>query len=502
MKLRGSSFLLRWVSLIFLLTAVVLTVFQLVGYSRLRNNYPPGMTIGGVPVGGLDPNAAAQRLLQVYATPVEIRYSGAVIHLEPAVVGFQLNLEAMLAAADLQRTGSSFWGGFWDYLWNRDSPGNDIPLIATYSEERLRLYLASELSARYDQPPVPAQPIANSTDFTPGSQGTALDVERAVILIENALYSPSNRTVSLSAQTIAAGRPSLQTLQLQLQQIVDQNGFDGIIDVYLLDLQTGEELHFAYRAGVNLPINPDIAFTASSTIKIPVMVSVYRHNNGRLSPQQAALMTEMIQQSDNDATDALIMGIDEARGPLIVSQDMRALGLENTFLAGYFYPGAYLLYPAVTPANQRLDVNTDPDPYNQTTPSDMGMLLADLYQCAEFGGGMVAVFPGQIDQTACREMISYLQQDRIGVLIQAGVPEGTIVAHKHGWVTDAATGVLHNASDAAIVYTPGGNYVLSIYTYHPVQIIWEQDNVSRTGVSRMFADISRTIYNYFNLTLR
>lgn len=502
MKIRSSSFLLRWISLLFLLTSVVLTAIQLVGYSRLRSNYPPGMTIGGVPVGGLDPTAAAQRLLQVYAAPVEIRYSGAVIHLDPAVVGFQLNLEAMLAAADLQRTGSSFWGGFWDDLWNRSKPGNDIPLIATYSEERLRSYLVNEISARYDQPPVPAQPIANSTDFAPGTQGTVLDVERAVVLIENALYSPVNRTVSLSAQTIAAGRPSLQTLQLQLQQIVDQNGFDGIIDVYLLDLQTGEELHFAYQAGVNLPVNPDIAFTASSTIKIPVMVSVYRHSNGRLTPQQAALMTEMIQQSNNDATDALIMGIDEARGPLIVSEDMRALGLENTFLAGYFYPGAYLLYNAITPANQRADVNTDPDPYNQTTPSDMGMLLADLYQCAEFGGGMVAVFPGQIDQTACREMISYLQQDRIGVLIQAGVPEGTIVAHKHGWVTDAATGVMHNASDAAIVYTPGGNYVLSIYTYHPVQIIWEQDNVSRTGVSRMFADISRTIYNYFNLTLR
>ncbi|MEZ0396175.1 MAG: serine hydrolase [Anaerolineales bacterium] len=502
MKIRNSSFLLRWVSLLFLLTAVILTASQLVGYSRLRSNYPPGMTIGGVPVGGLDPNTAAQRLLQVYATPVEIRYGEAVIHLDPALVGFQADIEAMLAAADLQRTGSSFWGGFWDYLWNQSPPGNEIPLIATYSEERLRQYLLNEISARYDQPPVPAQPIANSPEFTAGSPGTMLDLDRAVVLIENALYSPTGRTVILSSQTIPAGRPSLQTLQLQLQQIVDQNGFDGLIDIYLLDLQTGEELHFAYQAGVNLPVNPDIAFTASSTIKIPVMVSVYRHSNGRLTPQQAALMSEMIQQSNNDATDALIMGIDEVRGPLIVSEDMRALGLENTFLAGYFYPGAYLLYFATTPANQRTDVDTDPDPYNQTTPSDMGMLLADLYQCAEMGGGIAAVFPGQIDQTACREMISYLQQDRIGVLIQAGVPEGTIVAHKHGWVTDAATGVMHNASDAAIVYTPGGNYVLSIYTYHPIQIIWERDNASRTGVSRMFADISRAVYNYFNLTVR
>lgn len=54
MKIRGSSFYLSWVSLFFISVAIILTVFTLVQYSRLRNDYPPEMVIAGVPVGGLD----------------------------------------------------------------------------------------------------------------------------------------------------------------------------------------------------------------------------------------------------------------------------------------------------------------------------------------------------------------------------------------------------------------------------------------------------------------
>jgi hypothetical protein len=64
-------------------------------------------------------------------------------------------------------------------------------------------------------------------------------------------------------------------------------------------------------------------------------------------------------------------------------------------------------------------------------------------------------------------MINFLASDKIGVLIEAGVPEGTQVAHKHGWITEPSSGVIQNISDSGIIYTPGGNYVLVIYAYHP-----------------------------------
>jgi len=53
-------------------------------------------------------------------------------------------------------------------------------------------------------------------------------------------------------------------------------------------------------------------------------------------------------------------------GPLMVTDDMQALGLKNTFIVGYFYTGAPRLKDMVTPANSRTDVTTNPDTYNQT----------------------------------------------------------------------------------------------------------------------------------------
>jgi beta-lactamase class A len=109
-----------------------------------------------------------------------VQYGEAIIHVDPTVVGFELNMDSMIAAADLARTGGSFWGGFWNYLWNRDPDPVEVPLSATIAEERLRAYLQNEISARYDEPPTPAQPIPGSTSFTPGAPGRVLDIERSV----------------------------------------------------------------------------------------------------------------------------------------------------------------------------------------------------------------------------------------------------------------------------------------------------------------------------------
>jgi beta-lactamase class A len=402
----------------------------------------------------------------------------------------------MLAAADLQRTGSSFWIGFWDFLWNRQSPATEVPLVSTYSEERLRAYLRSEIAARYDQPPTPAQVIPGSSNFTPGAPGQTMDIDRAVILINDALRSPSTRTVVLSSRLTVAGRPSMETLQLILQNIIDQNKFDGVVGLFLLDLQTSEEIHFAYRNGENLSVNPDVAFTGASTIKIPIMVSVFRRFNGIVDKETVGLLHGVFKTSDNTAADELMKGLDKVRGPLVVTQDMFTLGLDNTFMGGFFCSPQNpcpLLERYKTPANQRTDVDTDPDIYNQTTPADMGMLLEDIYQCAENGGGaLVAAFPGQIDQAACQQMIQYLKEDRTGVLLEAGLPGGTTLAHKHGWLTDT-DGEYHNFSDAAIIYTPGGDYVLCVYIYDSNAILWNNANL-------MYADLSRVIYNYFNIS--
>ena len=500
MKIRNSSFFARWIYLMIISIAVILTVVELISYSRLLSNYPPQMTMGGVPVGGLNPQEASQRVLQIYSLPIEIQYSNAVIHLDPGLVGFQVDIASMLAAADLQKSNTPFWVGFWNYLWNQSTTSIDIPLVANYSDQRLRIYLIDEIASRYDSMPTSAQPIPGTTEFQPGTPGQEINIDRSILLISGALRSPTNRTVLISSQKTSARRPPISNIQLLIKQIIEENSFEGTLGLYLLDLQSAEELHFGYQSNQPISVTPDIAFTASSTIKIPIMVSIFKHYNGNLDANATTLMTEMLKQSENPAADSLMETLDLYEGPLRVTEDMKALGLENTFIAGYFYNNAPNLLPFYqTPANKRGDINTDPDWYSQTTPSDMGMLLEDIYQCSETGGGaLIATFPGKFTRQTCQEMIQYLKEDKIGLLIEAGVPDGTSVAHKHGWVLDIETGVYHDISDAAIVYSPGGNYILTIYAYDPVQIIWEFPT-TRLGAARMFADISRVVYNYFNL---
>jgi beta-lactamase class A len=454
------------------------------------------MTIAGIPVGGLDPQAASQHVLQVYTTPVEAQYGDAVIQISPSAVGFEVDLESMLAAADLVRTGGSFWGGFWDYLWNREPTPVAIPLRSSLTEDRLRSYLANEIASRYDIPPEPAQPIPGTAEFAPGRAGQVLDIDRAVILMEDALRSPSNRTIALTFQRSAAARPTLENLKVLLEQTINLSGFDGIIGFYMLDLQTGQEVHFALDNGQAISTSPDVAFTASSTMKIPILVSFFIKNGpAPLDEQTTNLIVSMLSKSENPPSDALMERLDINRGPLIVTEDMQKIGLESTFIAGFYCDPINpcpLLARYLTPANQRLDVFTDPDVYNQTTASDMGMLLADIYQCATSGGGsLAAVYPGQITKEVCQQIITLLSADKNGVLIQAGVPGGTILARKHGWTPDPF-GVIKNFSDIAIVYSPSGNYVITIYAYHPVQIVFDDAN-------RMFASLSRAVYNYFNL---
>lgn len=492
MRNRSIFSTLRWISIFLIFLAVALTVFQLVVYSRIRSSFPPGMVIAGVPVGGLSQEEASARLLQAYtAVPIEVRYRDAVVQIRPAVIGFELDVPAMLTAADLERLQQPFWPGFWDFLWNRLPTPREVPLRATYSEDRLRAYLQEEVAIRYDQSPTAAMPLPGSTGFQAGRAGTVLDIDRAVILIDGALRSPTSRVVNLSFDKITPPRPSMQNLEILLQQMVESSEFDGAIELYVSNLQTGEEVHFAYNQGQLSP--PDIAFTAASTMKIPIMVSVIRRLPSPMEPETQELIELMIERSENDPADRLMETvIDKTFGPLEVTKDMQALGLPNTFLAGYFYPGAPLLQRFQTPSNQRSDVLASPDPYNQTTPAEMGMLLEDLYRCSENGGGsFAAAFPGEIVQSECRQMISYLVLNKIAVLLQAGLPESTRIAHKHGWIIEN-DGLMHTIADAGLVYSPGGDYVITVFLYHPVQMLFDPAN-------QMVAEISQAVYNYFNL---
>jgi len=353
----------------------------------------------------------------------------------------------------------------------------------------LRNYLVNEIAARYDKPAGQVISPSGSVTFEAGEPGTALDIERSMVLIDSALRSAFQREVKLSYSRISPARPSMYNLKVLLERQIELSEFKGITEIYLLDLQTRQEMHFAYQNNQEVP--PNIAFTAASTIKIPIMVSTFIQNKEPLPAETTRLIELMIERSENGPADELMEMLGGNLGPLVVTEHLKEIGFENTFLAGYFYFGAPLLERFITPANSRADINTSPDAYNQTTPLEIGMLLDDIYQCAEYGGGtLIAAFPGEITQQECKLMITYLERNKIGVLIQAGVPDGTRVAHKHGWIIES-DGLMHAISDVGIVYTPGGNYVLTIFLYDPVQIYFDPE-------SELIAKLSTAIYNYFN----
>jgi len=160
-------------------------------------------------------------------------------------------------------------------------------------------------------------------------------------------------------------------------------------------------------------------------IKIPILISAYRRMDSTPDEETSNLIEKMIIESGNESADWLIQRvIDPIRAPIAVSDDLDALGLDNTFLAGHFYLGAPLLALYETPANSREDITTFPDIYNQTTSSDMGMLLADLYHCSQSGGGALpAVFANEITQEECKSMVTFLTMNKMPSLLEAGIPE-------------------------------------------------------------------------------
>ena len=311
MRSRAPLSALRFLSVGLILGALVIAVLQLVRFSRVRSYLPAGLIVANVPVGGLDRQQAAQRLMETYSYPVELSYNGALIQLNPTVVDFRLDVESMLALANLERTQKEFWQDFWDYLWGRTTFPSQIPLSATFSEARLRAFL-DDIAVRYDQAPEAAMPIPGSTEFTPGAPGTILDQDTSVVLIEAALNSLDNRYVELPLRQVQPTRPAFENLEVLLKQTLEISGFDGLAGVYLLDLQTARELHFAYENGEDVSVQPDIAFTASSIIKIPIMVASFRRMGENPDPETIKLLEDMIDKSGNEAADWLM---DRVIGP-------------------------------------------------------------------------------------------------------------------------------------------------------------------------------------------
>jgi hypothetical protein len=483
---------LRWVigglGLLFLLASLLITFVEYQRFQSQESIFPQGSQIAGVPVGGLNSQTAAVRIENYYRLPLVLEVQGGTVHAKPEELGFSMDAASLVEESLLEVQGNRFWS----HLWNRSAamPVN-VPLAASIDDAQIRAYFNQQILPRYIQHGKPITPIPLTTNFEPGQPGQALDSQKALEDIRQALFSPDVHQVTLEISEDVLPLPPEGILEAFLKHNINWIGFDALSEVYLASMGSDLESHFAVQGGDD--VQPDVAFTAASTIKIPIMISVLRRTADPTPEGVRSLLERMIVYSENPPADTLMSTyIDAVRGPLMVSEDMAALGLENTFLAGYFYLGAPLLDRFETPANTRTDIYLDPDIYSQTVASEIGQLLKGVYDCAQDGDGLlVETFPEEITQSECQLMIDILSGNRIGLLIEAGLPPDAIAAHKHGWAQEL-DGLLHSMSDAAIIFTPGEDVVLNVFIYDPDRLDFDQGN-------RLIARLSQTVYNFFNL---
>ena len=229
---------------------------------------------------------------------------------------------------------------------------------------------------------------------------------------------------------------------------------DAEVGVYFRNLGTGD----------TVLINADLRLHAASTMKVPVMIQLFRDAEaGRFDIDQPVpigmtfrsiadgslydidpasdsdstlyqkvgsavpareLIDLMITRSSNLATNILIELADARR----VTATMRSLGADSIeVLRGVEDLKAY-----------RAGLS------NTTTARDLGVILTALAEGRAAG------------ESATADMLAILEHQEFNEGIPAGLPAGTQVAHKTGWIT----AIDH---DAAIVYPDGGPpYVLVV----------------------------------------
>ena len=236
----------------------------------------------------------------------------------------------------------------------------------------------------------------------------------------------------------------------------------GRVGVAVADLTTGEMT--SINAGASMP--------AASTIKVPVMVEVFRQmalGKFDLNRQVTLLAGDrdwgwgdlanapigrryrvtrllqlMITKSDNTATNMLIRLV----GRHNINTTMADMGLVNTRLADYIRSSG--------------DIRS-----LRSSPLDMMHLLESIAR------------DEVIDTWSSREMIAILSGQHYNTLLPEPLPSGLQIAHK--------TGSLHDTlNDVGIVYLDREPYVIAVMT---------TDLPSLNSGRRFIRNVSRLAYN-------
>lgn len=434
--------------------------------------------VAGVDIGGLPPEEARRKLDEALAPllrPLDLQAGTAQRTLAPEDIDLQLPLDSMLAAAQSAQANER------------------VPLEISYDQSKMRT-LIEGLAQQVAVPPVisvisATKTISRSFMLTGGEQ---LDIDAAVKQIDErlqALGGSRRITLALTPDTSAAVRPTPTELQEQVEAMADQ--WEGIVGLYVYDLANDQVL---------ASLNQDTVFSGASVMKVPILLQSYIQL-ASFSTAQEKWLQKMIVDSDNLSANAMLAasaggsGTDDAlAGTLAMSDMLKSLGLEHTYQYMPYEASDYLIKVRkikikTGPKHEGAAPFTEPDPVLRTTPAEMSRVFLAIAQCSKGSGILLEKFAKQLSPARCQEMLNRLALNGDHRRMVAGLPAGTRVEHKSGWIEDMQ-------SDVGIIHSPGGDFLMAIYLYR--DITPGKTYLSDKVAMPVLASFARLVYTYYN----
>jgi beta-lactamase class A len=258
-----------------------------------------------------------------------------------------------------------------------------------------------------------------------------------------------------------------QTLRTRLAQLDS-----GEVGVSVIDLKSNKELH----------INGNVPMHAASTMKVPVLLELYRRGDLDRQIQVVNSFKSIADTShytldagdDSDSSVYKLIGQSATLRHLARRMIVRSSNLSTNLLIDVLTPEAVrktTMEVGGTGMNVLRGVEDGPafrkGLNNKTSAYGLAKVLEAIARCK------IAT------RDACNEMLEVLSGQEFNEMIPAGVPAGTRVAHKTGWIT----GIKH---DGAIVFRDDKPaYVLVVLTR----------GISEDDANRVGADVSRIVWN-------
>ncbi len=443
---------------------------------------PPGMSINEYPVGGMTREQTLEAIAQAYTTPITVYYRSEISLLQPEMVELSLdvtvtqeNLDEVLAE---QSQAQGFISYILDLVLRREPERQRVSAVVTYSRERADAFL-ERMARKHDHPPMASVPLPEAGTFRPAQPGTELDVEASLPLLIKAILSPipKERQVHLVVHTEPPPNTSLDLLHEAISTAL--SGFPGVAGVFIKDLETGQELC----------INCNVAFSGMDLLKLAVVMERYRGLDQPPNATTEELIAAILTGEEVAPVDALLAQLgagDAMEGTAQVTGFLQSLGLQSSFIAAPYgerdpeHPPPEI----ATTANSNAAFFTEPDPYMQTTPMEIGLLLEGVYQCDAGGGFLRVLYPQKITPGECQSVLAWMRSGSEDSLLAAGLPAGTPIAAEHGW-----QGATH--AEAALLYTPQRDLMVAAFFYQPNWLVWED-------AAPTFATVGQLTYRFYN----